>query len=426
MFFSSKLEPANVLPLYPILYKNKSKDKVIKWEVKIEPVLSPANIIVQYNIIVTFGEINGKSQIHTTVIEKGKANRTIHQQAVLEANSKWNEKHNRDGYRTDYNISLNNSVEKEESNDLFSPMLANTFNENHYLPSCSNSRNYKIPFPAFVQKKYDGIRCVAFLDSQNNVVLQSRKCVKFTHFTNIESSLKSLFEQVKECTQPLVANRFIFDGELYCDSIPFETINGCVRITKNVSNEDLNNINKIQYHIYDCYINDNPNAIFKERMEILKNIFEKTRRNDNTGNIMNYIHEVKTEIVCNVNEIKLKHAEYVKNGFEGIMIRDANGIYEPNKRSKYLQKYKVFMEEEFEIVGFHDGEGVDKDLVIWECITKQGQIFSVRPRASFEERNRLFKEAINYIGKQLTVIFQEYSPDLIPRFPVGKAIREGV
>lgn len=408
MFFSSKLEPVNVLPQYPILYKSKSKEKVMKWEIKIEPVLSSK--IVQYNIIVSFGEINGKTQSHTTIIEKGKANRTIYQQAVLEANSKWNEKKNRDGYRMD--ISLTKFVEKEELNDLFSPMLANTFNEKHYLPS--SSRNYKIPFPAFVQKKYDGIRCIALLDSQNNVVLQSRKCVKFAHFTNIESSLKLFFEQAG--AKP---DRFIFDGELYSDSIPFETINGCVRLTKNINEKERININKIQYHIYDCYISDKPNTIFKERMEILKSIFEKVR---NRG----YIHEVKTEPVCNLNEIKLKHAEYVKDGFEGIMIRDANGIYEPNKRSKYLQKYKEFMEEEFEIVGFHDGEGVDKDLVIWDCITKEGKVFSVRPRASFEERRQLFKEAISHIGKQLTVTFQEYSPDLIPRFPVGKGIREGV
>ena len=405
MFFSSELEP-----LYPILYKNKSKEKVIKWEIKIEPVLSPK--IVQYNIIVSFGEINGKIQSHTTIIEKGKANRTIYQQAVLEANSKWNEKKNRDGYRTD--ISLTNLVEKEQSNDLFSPMLANTFNEKHYLPS---SRNYKIPFPAFVQKKYDGIRCIAFLDSQDNIILQSRKCVKFAHFTNIESSLKLFFEQVEGSL-----HRFIFDGELYSDSIPFETINGCARLTKNINEKDRININKIQYHIYDCYISDKPNTIFKERMDILKSIFEKFRTCDMT----NYIHEVKTEPVCNLKEIKLKHAKYVEDGFEGIMIRDANGIYEPNKRSKYLQKYKEFMEEEFEIVGFHDGEGVDKDLVIWDCITKEGKVFSVRPRASFEERRRLFKEALTHMGKQLTVIFQEYSSDLIPRFPVGKGIREGV
>jgi DNA ligase-1 len=246
-------------------------------------------------------------------------------------------------------------------------------------------------------------------------VLESRKGVRFVHFTNIEMDLKSFFEETDIYTNK---NRFYFDGELYSDSISFETINGCVRLTKNIKKEDLININKIQYHIYDCYMSDKPLTIFKERMKILKDIFEKKTTM--------LIHEVKTEIVGNLEEIKNKHTEYVREGFEGIMIRDEGGIYEPNKRSKYLQKYKEFMEEEFEIIGFHDGEGVDKELVIWDCMTNEGKIFSVRPRASFEERKRLFKEAKNHIGKQLTVIFQEYSSDLIPRFPVGKAIREHV
>lgn len=408
MMFSPESKQSHVLPLYPILYKNKSKGKIMKWEIKIEPVLNEVNNIVQYKIIVLFGEMEGKNQTHTTIIEKGKANRTIYQQTVLEANSKWNEKKNRDGY----DISLTKFVKNDgvgETPELsfkFSPMLANTFNETLYLST--SCRNYKIPFPAFVQKKYDGIRCIASLDSQGNVVLESRKGVRFVHFTNIEMNLKSFFEKTN----------IYFDGELYSDSIPFETINGCVRLTKNIKKEDLININKIQYHIYDCYMSDKPMTIFKERMKILKDIFEK--------NTTTLIHEVKTEIVGNLEEIKNKHSEYVKDGFEGIIIRDQGGIYEPNKRSKYLQKYKEFMEEEFEIIGFHDGEGVDKELVIWDCMTKEGKIFAVRPRASFEERKRLFKEAKNHIGKQLTVIFQEYSSDLIPRFPVGKAIREGV
>jgi len=417
MIFSSELKESSVLPIYPILYKNKSKGKIMKWEIKIEPILNEIQNIVKYKIIVLFGEINGKIQVHTTIIEKGKANRSIYQQTVLEANSKWNEKKNRDGY----NISLTKNVENDvvgntpELSFNFSPMLANTFNESLYLSASNTCRNYKIPFPAFVQKKYDGIRCIAYLDSQNNIVLESRKGVRFTHFTNIEMDLKSLFEQTYNYTNK---NRFYFDGELYSDSIPFETINGCVRLTKNINKEDLININKIQYHIYDCYMSDKPFTIFKERMKILKEIFEKKSTT--------LIHEVKTEIVGNLEEIKNKHSEYVREGFEGIMIRDQGGIYEPNKRSKYLQKYKESMEEEFEIIGFHDGDGVDKELVIWDCVTNEGKVFSVRPRASFYERKRLFKEAKNYIGKQLTVIFQEYSTDLIPRFPVGKAIREHV
>jgi DNA ligase-1 len=158
---------------------------------------------------------------------------------------------------------------------------------------------------------------------------------------------------------------------------------------------------------------------YGERMRLLTELFVRVRQTTPSR-----VFGVETVIVKTVNEMKEAHNEYVKEGYEGIMIRDPCGVYEPNKRSKYLQKYKEFMEDEFVITGFHDGEGIDKDAVIWNCVTKEGRMFSVKPKSTFEERKRIFKEADTYIGKLLTVVFQEYSPDGIPRFPVGKAIRD--
>jgi DNA ligase-1 len=131
-----------------------------------------------------------------------------------------------------------------------------------------------------------------------------------------------------------------------------------------------------------------------------------------------------TDNAESMEDVKRFHDLYVQEGFEGIMLRDPEGTYEIDKRSKYLQKYKEFMEEEFIIVGFHDG--IDKGLVIWECETSNGMRFSAKPRGTQEYRSELFENATQYIGKKLTVIFQEYSTDGIPRFPVGKDIRDDV
>ena len=72
------------------------------------------------------------------------------------------------------------------------------------------------------------------------------------------------------------------------------------------------------------------------------------------------------------------------------MIRDKAGPYEPNKRSKYLQKYKEIMEEEFKIIGFHEGTGDEKGIVIWECETPDKKQFSVRPKGTREIRKELY------------------------------------
>ena len=50
--------------------------------------------------------------------------------------------------------------------------------------------------------------------------------------------------------------------------------------------------------------------------------------------------------------------------------------------------------------------------------------FWVRPKGTRAERRQWLEQAPDYIGKQLTVTYQELSEDNKPRFPVGKRIRE--
>jgi DNA ligase-1 len=118
-------------------------------------------------------------------------------------------------------------------------------------------------------------------------------------------------------------------------------------------------------------------------------------------------------------------AEFVEVGYEGIMLRNAAGVYRANYRSNDLQKYKEFMEEEYRIIDFTQGEGRDAGAVIWVCETADGKVFTLRPRGSFDQRRAWFSDGDKYIGKYVTVIYQELTEDGKPRFPVGKALRVG-
>jgi ATP-dependent DNA ligase len=379
---------------YPILYKKNSKHIVSKWKIHVE------KIGEIYSIISTFGlALEGsKQQIHTRIIEKGKANRSIFQQAHLEAKSKWNEKKQRDTYTEIVDIPTT----------VVRPMLAHSFDKDLYSIE-NKSRAFKLNFPVFVQRKFDGIRCMTHMESNGNVVMESRKGMLFDNFTFIKTCLKMHLIEYPN---------LYFDGELYTKDIPFETISGLVRLKeKNSSKEQLLSIESIEYHIYDVYDPTNPSWEFNERIDFLKRI----SRNHSSNKII----FVDTDCATNILEIKAKHDLYVHEGFEGLIIRDFKGPYEQNKRSKYLQKYKEFMEEEFIITGYHDGEGHDKGMVIWECVTKSGKHFSAKPQGSFEERKRMFLIASTFVGRQLTVVFQELTVDGIPRFPVGKGIRDG-
>ena len=142
------------------------------------------------------------------------------------------------------------------------------------------------------------------------------------------------------------------------------------------------------------------------------------------GKNINYCVKVPTFIAKTSDDIMKFHKKFISEGYEGTMLRNLDSVYEPNKRSKDLQKYKDNMEEEYKIVGFHEGSGDEKGAVIWDCITKEGKKFAVRPVGSRELRQGLYNNGQKYIGSLLTVIFQELTNDGIPRFPRGKAIRD--
>jgi DNA ligase-1 len=111
----------------------------------------------------------------------------------------------------------------------------------------------------------------------------------------------------------------------------------------------------------------------------------------------------------------------VAEGYEGIMLRNKEGTYS-NARSVHLQKYKHFFDTEVEIVGFKSGEGLEENCIIWECLYK-GKTFSCRPRGTREERMELFQNGQKYIGKQLTIRYQEETDQGLLRFPIGICLR---
>jgi DNA ligase-1 len=384
------------IPEYPTLYIFKNK-KVYEWSIKIE------KDGLSYKMISSHGQKDGAITNHERVIDNGKASRTVLEQAILEADSKFKQKKEKELYSEKININTKIDVR---------PMLANKFLFELYK---KNGRGFKISFPAYVQRKYDGIRCISYIDT-DAVVLESRKGIKFQNFNNLKDLLSDFFKNLPP--------DFYFDGELYTDEIDFEVISGLIRLhEEHTSKEDLKKIDKIKYFIYDFYDANNPDLTFEQRLEILNNLLKKYAVNDKKKN-NNLIVLVPSYEIDKLEDVKTYHDKFVEEGFEGIMIRDRDGPYQPNKRSKYLQKYKEIMEEEFKIIGFHEGTGDEKGIVIWECETKEKKHFSVRPRGTRETRKELYENGSKYIGSLLTVIFQEYTNDGIPRFPVGKGIRD--
>jgi len=221
----------------------------------------------------------------------------------------------------------------------------------------------------------------------------SRKGKEYTTLKHLTAELKALGINTP-------------DGEIYVHGMAFQEIIRRVKKDRGVKTQAL------EYWIYDQINKD----IFSKRIEGLITAF------GNTSSIK--VKYVETILAKSKEEIKYWHDKFVQQGFEGVIIRNVNGLYKVKHRSQDLQKYKEFFDAEFEIVGYHEGTGTDNGTVIFEVRTKKGQVFSVRPRGTHEVRSEYLKDIGSIIGKELTVRYQNLSESGIPVFPVGICIRD--
>ena len=428
---------------FPKLYAQDKNGKIKVWTAAV--LRSSASGAVASRI--THGYINGKQQVAYRTCEAGKnigrSNETSPlEQSISETRRKWLDKKDKEAYTENKPADCGEGYGDLSGNDFgdgggdgdnasftrpFLPMLAQTFDPADL--EAGSKKKKVIKFPCFVQHKLDGLRCVSYATRSANdlvVCLQSRTGAFFTGLPHIAAALRPYLSQ-----HPNI----VIDGELYTDQMPFEELAGLIK-KKKITAADVERLKKVKYHVYDIYDHQRYDMPFAERIGLLAAAVRRCGcvANDThaAGRILRSDTEaaavvvlVRTEKITVLSEFRQLFAEFVESGYEGIMLRNAAGVYRANYRSNDLQKYKEFMEDEYRIIDFTQGEGRDAGAVIWVCETADGKEFTVRPRGTMEQRRAWFNEGASYIGKNVTVIYQELTEEGKPRFPVGKAVREG-
>jgi len=389
---------------FPPLCGEATTGKTKVWSIRVFERMS------QGVIETTHGYLNGKMQVNEKVISQGKnigkKNETSAlEQAVSEARATWVKKIE-SGYAESILGTMSADVdEKEEESKVQSKAQSGAqskakgkgINAEVPLPMLAHDyhkRGKSALFPCFVQPKLDGTRCVGMPGKG----LFSRLRKTFPHMEHILSELHQLPPEI------------ILDGELYSSTLTFQEIVGLVK-RETLRDGDAEKQRQIQFHVYDI-VTDMP---FQNRLANLKHLFQRNK--------FQHLVLVPTEVCESEEKMKEKHAAYVLSGYEGIMLRTKLGVYK-HSRSVDLLKYKEFLDDEYEVVGFEQGQGLEEGCVIWVCRTAEQKTFHCRPRGTRESRGELFQNGGDYIGKKLTVRFQELTDEGIPRFPVGIAFRD--
>jgi len=363
---------------FPTLYDLARTGKTKIWNISAK---SFSNL-TECHVVITHGEEGGKQQETVRRVLEGKnigkANETSpFEQAKLEAASLWTKKKDK-GYVPNRPTSAD---VKATTSRL--PMLAQKFKE----------RKHNIVWPAYVQPKLNGARCIVER-TKTGFLFHSRGSKLFVTLAHLEKDLAKVME-VGE----------LRDGEIYNHDML--TMQEVMSFLKNASDPNPDLAKYIDFWNYDVP----ENAPFKKRMLKIRGCGQ--------------VREVPTYKVQNEAEVMKYHAQFVQDGFEGTIIR--SGGDEPyvfQYRSTSLQKYKDFIDEEFEIVGAEEGVGKAEGQATFQCKTKDGQVFGARCKGPNRIREEQWVNRNAYIGCQLTVRYQNLSDDGVPVFPVGIVVRD--
>ena len=377
---------------FPPIFKKATTGKIQEWRIRTEK-LPDGN----WAYISSHGQLGGSMvEGKGTVIKAGKQGRTVEEQANAEAAAKWKKK-KETGYFE--------SADAANNNVVVLPMTALNFKK----------RAHDINWPAIGQPKLDGVRCLARLEADGTVSLTSRKNKLFPGMDHIREELATRLKSLGNSEGSPFPSNIVIDGELYADpeELTFQQSTGLVR-RNNKTPEDLANEKKLKLNVYDCINLDDLDMDFIDRYNLVSS---------NLSN-MDSIAIVDNTTLSDTDAVDPLHDQFVKDGYEGLMIRNVKGPYKLNGKSKHLQKYKSFQDDEFEIVGYTEGKGDYVGTVIWICETSDGKKFRVKPNGTHAQRSKLFDEADSHIGKQITVRFFELTDDGIPRFPTGGWFRD--
>jgi len=375
----------------PKLYGVSKIGKVKQWKARVEE-----NEGGTATIIIESGFVGGKIKESRKVIRKGKnigkSNETTpFQQAVSQIKSTWNGKRN--------------------ENYELKQMDPNNYKPRLMLPQrAQNPGKGKIVYPAFIQPKLNGVCDVAeppmvhpMYSPENSPILHH------TRGGHLFETLDHLNMWIEKLNAPGPVH-----GELYKHGWSLEKIGS---YTKKIKLDQ----HILEFWLYDMAWFDVP---YCDRIEWLEKRISLVSINFPECPLK----FTPTRIVNNYAEAKVFHDQCVADGFEGAMLKNANGTYLFQYRSDDIEKMKEFKTAEFEIVGGKEGTGSDEGCIIYRCITENGLEFDARPRGTIEIRKKMLKNLSNDIGKMMTVRFAEYSESGIPLQPVGipeaEAIRD--
>ncbi len=202
----------------------------------------------------------------------------------------------------------------------------------------------KITGRKLLEPKLDGVRVITIIDAEARTVTQySRNGKVLENFDHIASALEANID--------LFERSWVLDGEMVSSS--FQALMRQVHRKENVQSQDA------RLMLFDIL----PLAEFKKGRSVLG---QRRRTNllksmkpifDKIGNI-DLIPQLEVNLDEYVGQLQYKeyNKEAIEAGFEGILVKDPDAVYECKRSTSWL-KQKPFIEVSLAVVAVEEGTG---------------------------------------------------------------------
>lgn len=231
-----------------------------------------------------------------------------------------------------------------------------------------------IKYPCYVQKKEDGARCLCFVDTENSTVkFLSSSGKEYTCLIELENEIwqSQYFFSLEHNNES-----FVLDGELVVldnnnNIMPRKEGNGF--LTKSIRGTIIESeAERIRFVIWDYipfseyYCNKTPSLPYHERLRLVKLL---TKYGD-------AFTSIDTKTANDIQEIIAEFKKRLKNGDEGIIVKNTNFIWE-GKRIKEQIKLKLDLDTTLQVTGWKYGaKGTKYETMLGslECSSSDGKV----------------------------------------------------
>jgi DNA ligase-1 len=250
----------------------------------------------------------------------------------------------------------------------------------------------------FASPKLDGYRCLAVIN-EGHVTLYSRNGTEYNNFPTIQQSLKKCFP----------TGKYVLDGEIMSDD--FQSMQKSAFADKRGTT-----VGDVKYHVFG-YVPYNEWVSQKFNMNTMSRLTELDKLSKKFDN---NIVKVQSTFVNSLDLVLKMERQYIQQGHEGVMVIPDIPYYLGRKSNKLL-KFKTMLSQDCTVTGIYEGnEGTKFEGKMGGIMVTQenGESCECGTGFSDEDREYIWNNLGEFVGKIAEIKYQELTNDGIMRFPV--------